>query len=297
MPISDVQLQKQLQDEYNLLRTHDRSGRKASYPWTILAAGAADKEDIEALEARIPFQAVMLKKADDISKYFKENAGAPYNPMLYDTSKVVADMQLVAGIPLTGLGVQGESDTATDAALATRGMDSLTKRRRMLLNRPLSDMLEWMAQVAVKVFPAENVQAQVGVNATWLAMTAEQLTTNFAIEVKGDVSGPTDFKSRLDFFTALPDIVMKMMSVPGINVEAMLNKLMALGGITEDIRQFYTPMPPMMPGMPPGMPPGAPPSGGKPADQGDRGQEGGAPPMANRGTPDDIMSIPNHPTV
>jgi hypothetical protein len=299
MPISDVQLQKQLQEEYNLLRTHDRSGRKASYPWSILAAGAADKEDVEAIEARVPFQAVMLKKADDISKYFKENAGAPYNPILYDTSKVVADMQMVAGIPLTGLGVQGESDTATDAALATRGMDSITRRRRMLVNRTLSDMLEWMAQVAVKVFPAENIRAQVGVNATWLAMTAEQLTTNFDIEVKGDIAGPTDFKSKLDFFTALPDIVLKLSQVPGMNVEAILGKLMALGGVSEDIRKFYTPPPPI-PGMLPGMPPGTPPiasmpSGG-PADQGDEGADGGAPPMADRGqiNPE---SIPNHPTI
>jgi hypothetical protein len=108
LPLSDVRLQRDLQNEYNLLRTHDRQGRRASYPWVALAAGAADQADIDAIEGRAPFQAVMLKKADDVNKYMKEMNGAPYNQGLYDTSKVVADMQMVANVPLTGMGVQGE---------------------------------------------------------------------------------------------------------------------------------------------------------------------------------------------
>lgn len=290
LPLSDVQLQRDLQDEYNLLRTHDRQGRRASYPWTALAAGAADQGDIDAIESRTPFQAVMLKKADDISKYLKEMQGAPYNPGLYDTSRVTADMQAVANVPLTGLGVQGEGKVATDLTLANVGMQKANSRRQMALNRCFSDILEWMAQVAVKVFPAENIKALCGPNAVWLALSAEQLSINFQIKVKGAVSGPPDFQGKMQFWTSLPDILMKLQSVPGINVGAVAGKLMQLGGITEDLRNFWTPPPPMMPGMPPGAGPSMP--GQNPNDQGPKGVQGGAPPMSGEPTPE---SIPNSP--
>jgi hypothetical protein len=296
MPISDVRLQRDLQDEYNLLRTHDRGGRRASYPWVALAAGAADQEDIDAIENRTPFQAVLLKKPDAIDKHVKEFNGAPYNPGVYDTSKVVADMQMMASIPMTGLGVQGAGKLATDLSLANAGMEKSNDRRQKLLNRTLNDMLQWMAQVAIKVFPAENIQAMCGPGAIWLALSAEQLTQNFQIEIKGDVQGPPDFKSKMQFWTAFPDIVGKLASVPGINVMEVLTHLMQLGGINEDPRKYYTPMLPMaMPGMPGMTPPddNAPtPSGGPPQAQGGYGEAGGAPPMQSAPS---ANRLPNNP--
>ena len=290
LPISDVQLQRDLQDEYNMLRTHDRGGRRASYPWTVIAAGAANKQDIAAIENRTPFQAVMLKKADDINKYIKDFAGAPYNPSLYDTNKVVADMQMVASIPLTGMGVQGEGKVATDLTLANQGMQKATSRRQALMDRTLSDILEWMAQVAIKVFPEDNIKAQCGMNAVWLAMSAEQLSMNFQIGIKGAVSGPPDFQSKMQFWSAFPDIVGKLMSVPGVNVQAVLGQLMSLGGITEDIRNYWSP--PMMPPMPnAGTPPKM--GGGAPESQGNRGVEGGAPPMQTAPSPQNLPNNPN----
>lgn len=289
MPISDVQLQKDLQNEYNLLRTHDRAGRRASYPFNILAAGAADKEDIDALESREPFQSVVLKKADDVSKYFKEVAGAPYNPNLYDTGKVTADMQMMASVPLTGLGVQGEGRVATDLTLANQGMQKATSRRQALMDRALTDMLEWIAQVAVKVFPAENIQAMCGMQSVWLAMSAEQLSMNMQIGVKASVAGAPDFSSKMQFFQAMPDILAKLMAIPGMNIPKVLEKLMQLGGINEDIREYWQP-PMMVPPIGGGV---QPPTGENPNAQGNRGKEGGAPPMQNAPSPENLPNNPN----
>ena len=291
LPLSDVRLQRDLQNEYNLLRTHDRQGRRASYPYVVISAGAADQDDIAALENRDPFQAVMLKKADDVAKYLKEFAGAPYSPGTYDTGKVVADMQMMANVPLTGMGVQGEGKVATDLTLANQGMNKAISRRQNQMNRTFSDLLEWMGQVAVKVFPADNIKAMCGMQSIWLALSAEQLSINFQIEVQGAVSGPPDFAGKMQFWTAFPDILMKLQSVPGINVGAVMTKVMQLGGISEDIRNFWTA--PMMPT--PGMAPpgGAPaPGGGDPNAQGNRGQEGGSPPMDSAPSPE---NLPNNP--
>ena len=244
-----------------------------------------EQEDKLALENRDPFKAVMLKKADDVEKYLKEMAGAPYTPTTYDTGKVVADMQMVANVPLTGMGVQGEGRVATDLTLANQGMQKANSRRQAQLNRTFSDMLEWMAQVAVKVFPADNVKAMCGMPSVWLALSAEQLSVNFQIGVQGSVSGPPDFASKMQFWTAFPDILMKLQSVPGINVAAVMSKVMQLGGISEDIRNFWNPVMPMMGGP-------APMPGQDPNAQGNRGQEGGAPPM---NSPPALENIPNNP--
>jgi hypothetical protein len=287
LPLSDTALQRDLQDEYNLLRTHDREGRRASYPYSIVAAGAADKEDLEALRNREPFQAVMLKKADDINKYFKDINGAPYNPGLYDTSRVTTDMQAVANVPLTGQGVQGEGRVATDLTLANAGMQKANSRRLMSVNRTFTDIMEWIAQVAVKVFPAENIKAICGPNAMWMALSAEQLTVNFQIDIKASVNGPPDFASKMQFYTALPDILMKLMNVPGLNVPVVMQELMRMGGITTDLRNIWTPGQPPM-----GMPPMGPPAGQSPEAQGPQGAQGGAPPMT---APPQASNLPNNP--
>jgi hypothetical protein len=121
-------------------------------------------------------------------------------------------------------------------------------------------------------------------------MSAEQLSMNFQIGIKGAVSGPPDFQSKMQFWSAFPDIVGKLMSVPGINVPAVLGQLMTLGGITEDIRNYWSP--PMMPPMPSG---GTPPKmgGGAPESQGNRGIEGGAPPMQTAPSPQNLPNNPN----
>ena len=185
------------------------------------------------------------------------------------------------------MGVQGEGKVATDLTLANQGMQKANSRRQAQMNRTFSDMLEWMAQVAVKVFPADNIKAMCGMQSVWLALSAEQLSMNFQIDVKGAVSGPPDFASRMQFWTAFPDILMKLQSVPGINVGAVMGKVMQLGGISEDIRNFWNPMmaPPGMPG-----PMGAPDQ--DPNAKGARGQEGGAPPMYSAPAPE---NLPNNP--
>ena len=290
LPLSDVQLQRDLQDEYNLLRTHDREGRRASYPFNVAAAGSMDEQDLTALTNRIPFQTILLKKPDEVAKYFQQILGAPYNPQLYDTNKVLSDMQLVAGIPLTASGMVGGSDVATDLSLANQGMQKANSRRKQMMNRTLSDILEWMAQVAVKIFPADNIKAQCGMNSVWLAMSAEQLSMNFQIEVKGAVDGAPDFKSQMQFWTSLPGIIQQLSMTPGLNVPLILSKLMQLGGIRENIGEIYQP-PMMMPGM--GAPGGEIPGGpGSPQGQGPQGSQGGAPPQQSAPSPN---NLPNNP--
>lgn len=287
--ISDVQLVRQLQDEYNTLRSHDREARRSSYPVLFVQAGTMNKTAMDLYRNRLPFSIVEVNNAEDIKKQMQEAVVVPYNPAAFNTASVEADMQSMFGLPATVVGGgDGGMDLASQMALAKEGMETGVARRRIAVNRVITDIFQYMAEISLKVFPESYVKSVCGPMAVWPRFTSEELYTNIRIEVKGGISGQPRAKDRIDLWANFANVAQQL-GLPVNGVEVLRELLDALG-IRADFTRFILP-PGVLPGMP--VPGGAP--GGPPGAQGDRGVEGGSPPMVERGAPDDLSQVPNHP--
>jgi hypothetical protein len=286
-----VQLQRKLQDEYNMLRSHDREARRASYPVLFTPKNFLDPAAQEAYRRRMPFSIIEIDNPDEAKKYVHETNQLNYDPKLYRTDACLNDMQAMAGIPLTVTGAGDGGDTATASALAKEGMETGVARRRVLVNRVITDILQWMAEVSMKVFSDDYMKEAYGPMAVFPRLTVDEMYTNLHIEVKGGLNGKPQAKDQLDLMLNFA-MVAKNLGIP-VNGPEVLKDLLDALGIRKDYRRYINPL-----AMGMVAPPGDPMGGGAPAmpPQGAT-PEGGAPPMSERegGAPDNVNQIPNHP--
>lgn len=296
-PISDVQLVRQLQDEINMLRTHDREARKSSYPVLFIPRGLLDEAAREMYRSRLPFSIIEVNDAGEVAKYFSESTTVPYDPKLYDSSRAESDMQAMFGIPQVMAGANSGESLASALALAKEGMETGVARRRIQVNRLITDVMEWITEIDLKVSPEEVMKETCGQEAVWPRMTTEELYTNIRIDIRGGLQGQPRAKERLELFTNLAGIIQSLgLPVNGIEI---LRELLDAVGIRTDLSRFIMPVPVSGTGMMPGGPNLGGPAPGGPPLQAPRGAtpEGGAPTMAgtSRGAPSSMSQVPNHP--
>jgi hypothetical protein len=312
VPLSDTKLQRNLQDEYNMMRSHDREARRAAYPTMLIPKGSMSPGEMAKYEARLPFSIIEVERADVIKEGFKESIGMPYNPGYFNTANVQRDMQFAAGIPAQAGGVSDSgTELATDAAIANQRLNQANDRRTFQINRILTDIFTYVIQVGIRVFPEAYVKSMLGPMAMWPDMDAATVLSNIRIEVKAGTTGAPDKQKALGLWQNFSQICMNL----GIqaNGPEVLKEVLRNMGLRVDLARFTVPMMPGMPppgGMPgqgPGGPPGPahagpphqgpPPPSHRPQGIPGVGPQGGAPPMMARTLPPQPHQIPNRPMI
>jgi hypothetical protein len=288
LPLSDVKLLRSLQDEVNTIRTHDREARRAAYPTLFVGKNVLTDQEKDNYRNRRPFEVIEVERADELAKYLKETTPVPYNPSLFNTNLAVFDMQLMAGIPMAASGGTGSGVTATQDAIAQKGFEAGTNRRRTIAVRVIEDIMWYMLEIGLKVFPESYIKQVAGPMAVWPSVTTEELYTRLRVEIKGGMNGKPDRDKLMQTWTSFAGIAQSL-GLP-VNGPAVLRELLDAMDVRKDFREFIGFMPPPMGGTPMGGPPPAKPGEGA-------GPDGGAPPMMDRGGPGgpSLGNIPNSP--
>jgi hypothetical protein len=281
VPPSDVMLTRQLQDEVNTLRSHDREYRRAAFPVMFVPRGLFDPGAREAYRQRKPFSVIETNSAEEINSYMKESVVVPYDPKLCNPAEAKSEMQSMFGLPQAITGANSGEDLASALALAKEGMETGVARRRIQINRVITDIFRWMAEISLKVFSQDDMAQRCGPESVWPRLTSDELATTLQIEVKGGLTGQPRAKDRLDLWMNFAQIAQPLgLPVNGVEV---LRQLLDAMGLRVDFTRFIGPpmAPPGAAGTPPAMP----------------GGPGGAPLMVDpqRGAPDDLSQVPNHP--
>jgi hypothetical protein len=285
LPISDVALTRHLQDEINQLRSHGREARRASYPVLFVPKGWLDAKALNLYRNRVPFSVIEVENAEAAKEAMKESVTVTYNAALFDTSQAEAQMQAMFGIPQIVVGGAGQEDLASAVALSKEAMETGVARRRIQMNRVITDIFLYMAEVSLKVFSSTIMKMRYGPAAEWPKLSPEQLYTQLHIEVKGGMSGQPRAKDRMDLWMNFAQIL-RTLNLPANGIE-ILKQLLDAMGIRIDVSRFI-------------MPTAAVPMAPNPsAEEPSRGQgpDGGAPHMVDpaRGAPSSIEEVPNHP--
>lgn len=291
---SDVELQASIQDELNELRTHDREARKSAHPRYIVGAGLLTNTEKHKLETALPYAVVELNKANDVKAALHELVPNAYDPRLYDTSKTMLDLQAMAGLPMSALGATGIGELATEQAIARENMGVQTDYRKRIVERTLSEIYEYMAQVNAQVFNEMDVVMVVGPGAVWPLANRQQILNNYTVEVRATLNDTVERQKRLGDWQTIAGITAQL-GLP-LNPLEVMKELLELMQLRTNIERFV--LDPMtlaaLRGQGVGGGAGGAPPGESPEAQGDRGAEGGAPDMTERGAPSP-EDVPNGP--
>jgi hypothetical protein len=294
MPLSDVKLTRNLQDEINMLRTHDREARRASYPVLFIPKGVMEPQAIEMYRNRMPFSVIEVSRPEEIKKYLEESTTVPYNPILYSIDGPQQQIQQMFGIPMVMTGGGSNEDLASALALAKDGMDTGVGQRKIKINKVITDIMYWILEISLRIYPESYMKKTCGEQAVWPRMTTEELYTNLKVEVKGGLSGQPAAKERMALWQNFSAIA-RDLQLP-VNGMEVLRELLDSMGIRMDFTKFLVPV--VAPGT---VQAGVPQDGGTgeaaPEPSMGAGPDGGAPLMADpqRGPPDSLEQIPNNP--
>jgi hypothetical protein len=217
-PVSDVQLLKAMQREYNRCRDGLRRHRIANRPKTVVAKGVLDEEDKGNLQTHPDNCVVELgamqpgQKVDDLLQAWK---GSPIDPALYNTDMVFQDVLRVVGSQEANLGGVGPtSTTATESSIAESSRLSSLQSNIDDLDDFLSDLGRSGGQVLLLNLSIETVKQIAGQGAVWPQATKKDVAEELYLEVKAGSSGrPNKAQEMQNMNMILPYLI----QMPGIN--------------------------------------------------------------------------------
>lgn len=298
--ISSTTLQRPLQDEINLYRSHERHAKKACFPRILVKKGAMTPNEAKKYKKALPYEVIEVDDPDELQRAIMETKPVAYNPALYDNTKAEMDLQRMAGVSLVTGGAVGASNSATEVAEASQGVDMLADFKRGLIEDLYVDVITCLLDMAVTVLPEENVKALCGPGALWPPVDRETFWRHTQVKVKADSTGKPDAKKHLEMMAQLTQISRNLGLVA--KGPEIMDELARDSGYYGRLSKFFQlpamPMPggpnmggPGGPSGPPGASGGPPPS--TPGPDSKQGEGGGRPP----GGAPAPESIPNRPQV
>lgn len=292
---SDCELLKPLQEELNMLRTHEREARKSAYPRFMVSKGFLSRTAKREMRTAAPYSVIEVEKAQEIAGNVFPLIPAQYNPSLYDGTSARRDYEAMAGMSQSSLGITGGAELATEAAIANQQTGIQADSRKDLIVEMLREIYESMAQVNAQRLSEENAKLLAGPGTPWLgsAMERGQILNNFNLVVEATPNGTAESQAELKKWMDVTTIVSQL-GLP-INRLQVLLDLLRIMDLNTNIDQFVDVnallAPPPIPGAEGGQPGEA---GGRPDQQGPEGAGGGRP-ETDSSQPQSPESVPNAP--
>lgn len=210
-PRSMVEQLIELQDEYNTRKTNAREHRRKNIPVRLVnkSAGITDTE-IAAINARTVSTDVIGVTSDNPQDFDKQLAGLPeipYNPQMYDTQDVLFDMEKVGNAQDAASGAIRVAKTATEAEIASAGMQGRTGESLDVIEDWLTDIAIYSGQLLLQNVPEVVIKQRFGKAAIWPTLTKKEMFSLVDISIRaGSTSKPNKMRERDQWMQVLPMI-------------------------------------------------------------------------------------------
>lgn len=217
-PISDVELVKHIQREYNRSREALRRHRIANRPRHATPAGALDDEDKANLQSSGGNTTVELKglqPGDDIRTKLMPIPVVQLDPQVYDTEMLFADMLRTVGSQEADLGGSSNA-TATESNISASSRATSIASNIDDLDDVLTDIANACGDIFLLELTEETVRGIVGPGAVWPDLTREEVAQELSLEIQAGSSGrPNRAVEIANFERLMPSLI----QIPGINPE------------------------------------------------------------------------------
>lgn len=164
---------RKLQDEFSSARSNQRLARERSVTGVIFNSAAVDPVDAKKITDANQQELIGVRTVADqpLANVFIAKPVGTYNPALYDTSPIRADMEAISGVQEAlqqNMESAGQPKTATEAQIQQQGFQSRTGADRDALESALTDFAQYTAEVATQECDVQWVQRVCGADSFWL---------------------------------------------------------------------------------------------------------------------------------
>jgi hypothetical protein len=210
-PQSLVEREIKLQDEYASLRSNGAEVRERSVPKTVFNSGQVDPEEAKKLSKANNLEMVGLRLTDplgDVGKAVAVVAAPRFDPMLYDTSAVLRDMNFMSGVDEAAQNSPQPGVTATAEEKSRETATSRTGSDRDALEDMLNDLAFYTLEQALQALTFEDVKRIAGPLAFWPeGMAYEELADFVVVEIVAGSTGKPQMRADKETWATLLPLV------------------------------------------------------------------------------------------
>lgn len=271
-PQSLVSRAHKLIDEYYRIRSAERDHRKRIKPKTVFIKGHIGPDSVDAVVKGTTAEFVGIETTNpraDARSIFMPLAYPQMDPGLYDTSRVMMEIERIFGVQEALSGAVTVAKTATEAQIQQTGTQSRTGAMRDALEDMLTDLAHYTAECARAHMTPEDVQAIVGPDAMWPEYRAgEDLSAMLSVNIRAGSTGkPNTTAERQSWAALLPILqngIMQIGQMRNSTPDDIATAMVELLNITlkrnderldlESLLPAAGPAKPMMPGPAAGQP-------------------------------------------
>lgn len=209
-PQSDVGQLKSLQDEYHQIRSNFHEHRRRSIPGVLFDATQIEEGSITKVVDGQVQEWVGIKPLTagiDLRQAMWPKTYSPVDPYLYNTDPITQEMEKISGAQDAVQGGLPVEKTATEAQIMEAGRAGRTSARMDNLEEALTEMAQYVAQLAILTMDVEQIRRYAGPKALWPDFTVEEAFNLFFIEIKAGSTGkPKASSDREAWATIMPMI-------------------------------------------------------------------------------------------
>jgi hypothetical protein len=167
LPLSDVTFLRKVQDAINQRLTDAEESLWASMKRYIVKKDAFKDGEIAKLRSAVPHDVIEVKSPEEIAKTFQEIASDDWNPNKYNLDQLFRLFELVSGMSISELGVVGQAEFATEAAIANASSQANNNRHANVMAKALTRAMTIIHHYAVTSYSEVVVKGMVGRAAYW----------------------------------------------------------------------------------------------------------------------------------
>jgi hypothetical protein len=239
-PICDVDLLKELQDEYNTTRTNFAEHRKENIPVRVVKGGGGlTPQDIDLIKNRKINEIIVVNGTPDVplSHDIAAFENPAIDPMTYDTTPIRTDIEMVSGAGDAERGTVMRAKTATEAAYLNQGLASRTSERQDVIEDMIGSMAHYAAEVLLQEMTLPQIIKVAGTSAVWPTLSKDRVFDMVQIEIRAGSTGkPNMIQEQETWIKLLPVVKEAMETVTQLRQTGQMDMAEA---VTELLRETF----------------------------------------------------------
>ena len=211
VPLSRVELLRELCDEYQSTLTQRAEHREVSIPhW--FADAAADQQSLRTWRSRSLGEVVLVDAGGrPIKQVIDVAASPPFNPTLYDTTPTLHDVDMIMGQHDAARGAIIKPKTATEASLLEQSRAGRADETRDTNEDVIAEIGRYAAEVLLLELDLAEVQRLAGPQAVWPELSRDDIFEKVKLDIRAGSSGRPDKRLDQERWSQLLPILERLM--------------------------------------------------------------------------------------
>ena len=241
LPMSDVELLKTLQNEYDDVRNDYAEVRSKNKPHYLAdAADVNEKTALKVIQSEIGEVTLVDTNGRPIGEVIKRAETMRVDPANYDTSAIRSDIEFVSGQGDASRGSVAKAKTATEADILASAMSSRTGERQDVIEDWVAEIMQYTAEILLQELSETQVKRIAGQDAVWPSMSKEEVFDMVQIDMRAGSSGRPDKgreqKTWMEFLPQIREMVVQVGELRATGNVQAADSIVAI--MKESLRRF-----------------------------------------------------------